>query len=416
MSTTDIAVGGTLSTTGITIGGGLFLTDAALDPYATRAETWHLFTTSRFAVEGLRETGPRATATATATVTAMATATAGPFGDVHRLALKLRERPAPAAARISTTYGCRDRDRAAAPDHPELTPPSPRLRKLLCFAAAAEELAAARGRSASLDGRFGPKADAEATAQLAAFFEGVGTGAPPYWKTAALIRPLARITGPGAGLVLDLPPRLLDERCGSAGIMRFEEIDFPSALTHEPTRRFLRDTGLPEDGDLFRLDACDMEVPLPTLTEYADDQGYGAYGEHERPGGRLPAHADRLIRLGPLAEVPDVDLVLDGATGAVLAWSEPDGTLRPMHADVSTLALTAWLLHGRRAFAQHPAGRAFPAQAIDGSDSSWTVQDGPSGRARDASPIPRPGSTTTAVAARAHSSQVMAQCSSSGPM
>lgn len=37
--------------------------------------------------------------------------------------------------------------------------------------------------------------------------------------------------------------------------------------------------------------------------------------------------------------------MVDGATGAVLAWSEPDITLRPLNADISTLAFTLWLLH-----------------------------------------------------------------------
>jgi hypothetical protein len=152
---------------------------------------------------------------------------------------------------------------------------------------------------------------------------------------AALIRPLARIAGPGEGLVLGLPKRLLDEEFGAGGIMRFEDVDFPPALTHEPTRRFLRESGLPEDGYLFQLDT---EVPLPALTEYYADER-----PDEFAAGLLPAAADRLIRLGQLLE--DTSLVVDGTTGAVLAWSEPDLTLRPLNADISTLAFTLWLVH-----------------------------------------------------------------------
>jgi len=158
---------------------------------------------------------------------------------------------------------------------------------------------------------------------------------PPFGRMAALIRPLARIAGPGEGLVLDLPKRLLDEEFGAGEIMRFEDVDFPTTLTHEPTRRFLRETGLPEDGVVFQLDT---EVPLPTLSEYYAD---------ERPGDltatELPAAADRLIRLGHFLK--DTDLVVDGTTGAVLTWNEPDLTLRPLNADISTLAFTLWLLH-----------------------------------------------------------------------
>jgi hypothetical protein len=118
-----------------------------------------------------------------------------------------------------------------------------------------------------------------------------------------------------SGLALDVP-----------------ELDFPAALTHEPTRRFLRETGLPEDGRLFHLD---MDVPLPTLT---------AYYEAERPGGRLPARADHLIRLGHPAE--DHSVVVDGATGEVHIWSEREAILHPLSRDVSTLAFTLWLLNG----------------------------------------------------------------------
>ncbi|UXY20080.1 SUKH-4 family immunity protein [Streptomyces cynarae] len=157
----------------------------------------------------------------------------------------------------------------------------------------------------------------------------------------ALIRPLARITRPGTGLALDLPPRLLDEEFGSAAIVRFEDVDFPRTLTHEPTRRFLREVGLPETGYWFELDT---DLPLPTLAEYyADDEGVP---EDDPPGD----WADRVIRLGCLLE--DTSLLLDGATGAVLCWSEPDATLRPLDADISTLAFTVWLAHRDRRAAE----------------------------------------------------------------
>lgn len=248
--------------------------------------------------------------------------------------------------RISTTHfdgdpGCMD-----------LSPLAPSLEALLRFAAATEELAAARGRFAAYEGRFGPKTVAELSARLTEVLtEGpaapaTGTAAPapvhdmaPYWRMAALIRPLARIAGPGDGLALALPPRLLDEEFGAGEIMRFEEVDFPSTLTHEPTRRFLKDVGLPEDGYVFQLDT---EVALPTLPEFY---------EEERPeylaSGELPPEAGRLIRLGRIME--DTGLVVDGATGAVLCYSEPDRVLRPLNADISTLAFTVWLVHREKA-------------------------------------------------------------------
>ncbi|WP_236579783.1 SUKH-4 family immunity protein [Streptomyces sp. HM190] len=136
-----------------------------------------------------------------------------------------------------------------------------------------------------------------------------------------------------SGLALDLPALLLDEEFGRSRVWRFEDFDFPATLTHEPTRRFLRDMGLPEEHALFQFDT---DVPLPTLAEYY---------AHERPAfpaGRLPAEADRLIRLGHFVEGNSI--VLDGTTGAAHNWSEPESTLCPLHADISTFAFTLWLL------------------------------------------------------------------------
>jgi hypothetical protein len=154
---------------------------------------------------------------------------------------------------------------------------------------------------------------------------------------AALIRPLSLVAGRGgtSGLSLDLPHRLLDQEFGPGKVARFEDVDFPATLTHEPTRRFLREVGLPEDAHVFSLDT---DVPLATLAEYHADTGAPA---------ELPAGAHRLFRLGHLVE--DNSLVVDGATGAVLNWSEPEATLSPLNTDVSTLAFTLWLLHRERA-------------------------------------------------------------------
>lgn len=225
-------------------------------------------------------------------------------------------------------------------DTPELMerrPLAPSLEKLVRFATAAEELTELRGQFASYAGRFGPQVAAEASRQLLAVFEeGADGEVPPYWRMAALIRPLSLVAGPGtmSGLALALPARLLDQEFGQGEVWRFEDVDFPATLTHEPTRRFLRDTGLPEDAVLFQLDT---DVPLPTLAEHhADD-----------PGAELPDGADHLIRLGYLVE--DNSLVLDGRTGAVLHWSEPESRLYPLNTDVSTLAFTLWLLHRERA-------------------------------------------------------------------
>lgn len=146
-----------------------------------------------------------------------------------------------------------------------------------------------------------------------------------------------------SGLALDLPPRLLDEEFGPGRIVRFEEIDFPRALTHTPTRRFLREVGLPEETPWFHLD---MDVPLATLQEYAT---------HElRLTTPLPPDAARLIRLGEA--VDGTTLTLDGTTGTVLTWPGPEALPQPLNADVSGLAFLLWLAHHRSARALGDVG------------------------------------------------------------
>lgn len=175
----------------------------------------------------------------------------------------------------------------------------------------------------------------------------------PYRRMTALVRLLALAAGAGteSGLALDLPTGLLDREFGRGRVVHFEEVDFPAALTHEPTRRFLRETGLPEEAFPLRLDT---DAPLPTLAEYAEYGEYAGYGTSDFPPvAQLPADADRLIRVGSLAE-DGRSLVLDGATGALLKWTEPEATLHPLGADVSTLAFTVWLLH--RALLETAAG------------------------------------------------------------
>ncbi|WP_432081744.1 SUKH-4 family immunity protein [Streptomyces sp. WAC 04229] len=158
-----------------------------------------------------------------------------------------------------------------------------------------------------------------------------GRETPLFWTSAALIGCLLLSAGrrTTSGLALDLPYRLLTREFGPGRVARFEDVDFPAALTHEPTRRFLRETGLPED--TFPLLADTDGMALPTLAEY--------YGTEFAAGP--PAH---LVRLGRLPDGADV--VVDGATGGVASWHPADGTgPRPLTPDVSTLVFSLWLLH-----------------------------------------------------------------------
>ncbi|MCQ9134317.1 SUKH-4 family immunity protein [Streptomyces hilarionis] len=251
-------------------------------------------------------------------------------------------------------------------DHPGLTPArplAPSLGELVRLATAVDELAALHGQFASYAGRLGPRSAVQAGRALLAAFETAAadadrarhanavSGGPGsagatalLWQLAAVIRPLAPAAGrcTASGLALDLPARFLGEEFGPRAVVRFDDVDCPPALAHAPTRRFLRERGLPENAVPFALET---DTPLRTLAEHAADAGHG----DALPQRRLPAGAERLIRLGGLTA--DADLVLDGATGAVLIRSEPDLGLHPLNADISTLALTFGLI--RREGALH---------------------------------------------------------------
>jgi hypothetical protein len=340
MSTTSAA------TTAIT------LTEDQLDPYVTHAPTrsWltgpglpgesHLFTFEELCAQGLRTVGdstadPDGLLTARLRDQLVIGALLDPLGTAGESVLLDGT-----TGEVATTYFLHDR-----PDLMDARPLAPSLRTLVRCATAADELAGLRGQFASYAGRFGPKAAAEASRHLLAVFEeGSGGEIPPFWRMAALIRPLSLVAGPGtaSGLALDLPSRLLDGEFGPGKVWRFEDVDFPSTLTHEPTRRFLGETGLPEDGTLLHLDT---DVPLPTLAEH-----YAYQGPEGFDPTRLPRRASHLIRLGHLVE--GNSLVVDGETGEILNWSEPEAALNPLNKDVSTLAFTLWLLHREKSLDQ----------------------------------------------------------------
>ncbi|MFJ3227183.1 SUKH-4 family immunity protein [Streptomyces sp. NPDC086783] len=392
-------------TTDTVVGGAIGPADEELDRYAARVPSWLPLTVAGLPSSGATLRGPKTPSAPKPRQARDLTDPLDTLGTLDRLAAELRndlvmdpahayaydrelesivlEGPTGAEGMAGVTGGTGltgmteipgelsvadftdSRRDAALTGHPL---PAPSLEAVLRFTAATEELASVRGRSASLAGRFGPEAVERASAQLTAVFErSVGAGAlPPFWTAAAVVRPLARIGGSGGGLVLELPRRLLDEEFGTGGIMRFEEVDFPPTLTHEPTRRFLRETGLPENGGVFQLDT---EAPLRALAEYCADQWQGDFTDEEL----LPG-ADRLIRLGHLTGA--ADLVVDGTTGAVLAWSDGDGALRPLNADVSTLAFALWLLHRVRSFA--------PTQSLADSRAHLTATTTPALTGTDA--------------------------------
>ncbi|QXE33042.1 SUKH-4 family immunity protein [Streptomyces sp. GMY02] len=224
------------------------------------------------------------------------------------------------------------------------------LHSFTLFALALEWLRTGREIFEEPAGRYGSEAVAESTETLLGLMRDhdpalLGTEyedmeVSPFWRLSFLLSPLTRIAAPGGqdGLALALPEGLLEKGYGADAVVRFADEDLPSALTHEPTRAFLRDTGLVRECVWVSLD----DGPLRTLAEHhaakRDDETYGA----PAPG------AEGLIRIGYLVE--DIDLVIDGATGRVRGWFIPDARLQSVNADVSTLAFTQWLIARVRAF------------------------------------------------------------------
>ncbi|MEU3414023.1 SUKH-4 family immunity protein [Streptomyces sp. NPDC006658] len=346
MSTTDAGVP------------AITLTEAELDRYVTHAPTRGLLAdaglpavTDLLTFSPLRTHGLRTLADAADGPLRLAEELRGRLVIGELLTTAGRERESilldGATGELTTAYLCAPYD---------ARPLASSLHTLLRFAAVTEELTGLRGRFASLAGQYGPQAVTEASRRLLTLFQEGSDGAvPPYWKAAALIRPLALVAGPGtaSGLALDVPARVLDQEFGHGRVTRSEEVDFPPTLTHEPTRRFLRETGLPESAVFFH---ADTDVPLRTLREYFTE---------ERPGypvTDLPAHCDHLIRLGRLRD--ETSLVVDGRTGAVLTFSEPDATLHALNTDVSTLAFTLWLIHHERTIDAH-LGHELATHAYD---------------------------------------------------
>ncbi|MEU8572742.1 SUKH-4 family immunity protein [Streptomyces asoensis] len=282
------------------------------------------------------------------------------------------------------------------PGPADLRPLAPALELLMRHASAVDELAALRGQFACYARRLGPQAVAQAAHRLPAALEEAGDDADDasgaFRRLAAVIRPSALTAGTASGLALDLPLRLLDDAFGSGAIVRFEDIDCPRALGHAPTRRFLREVGLPEEAVRFSLET---DAPLQTLTEYLADDPMGDLMDRSadatragaRTGGRPPANADRLIRLGRLHE--DTSLLVDGATGAVLCWNEQDPAPRPLSTDLSTLALTFWLIRRERALdAVHRLTEACDRLAETMGRTLATVEPGA------CAPAPVPGVAT----------------------
>ncbi|MFD9035196.1 SUKH-4 family immunity protein [Streptomyces sp. NPDC059567] len=254
--------------------------------------------------------------------------------------------------------------RMSSARHAEVHPLAPSLSALARFLTAVDELTGLRGRFAGLAGSTSAEAVGEATGSLLSVFTeeewgdgGWGTAGDPaewdhavpaLWRITALIRPLPLVSGPGGGLRLDLPADLLDEEFGPGEVVRVDPANLPTALEHEPTRRFLTEVGLPKDGLMFGLaDEDTLLLPLP------EDRARAKQDPRLRHlwngTDALPPDADRLFVVGGLMH--DFDVVVDGSTGEVHYLTYDGDTVTPVNADLSTLAFTVWMHSRQQGFA-----------------------------------------------------------------
>ncbi|WP_165966545.1 SUKH-4 family immunity protein [Actinomadura sp. 7K507] len=224
------------------------------------------------------------------------------------------------------------------------------LPSLVGLMAAVTRMHRDQGEFARFAGRRGAAVVAEMTqAMLSVIREhnprllDVSNGISAHWRVAAYISPLGRVAGPGEDLALDLPRGLLAEAFDD-DLRLYEDADLPDVLTHEPTRRFLREHGLAEPN------YCMLDELPQTLTDYFHSNR-DAYpdlftdyfrGHFVDDGETLSESVDNLIRLGSIAD--EIDLVMEGATGRLLGWFRPEGTHRPVSVDVSTAAFAQWLI------------------------------------------------------------------------
>ncbi|WP_353945993.1 SUKH-4 family immunity protein [Streptomyces sp. HUAS MG91] len=247
------------------------------------------------------------------------------------------------------------------PRHAEVHPLAPSMESLRRLVGTVADFDGRCGRFADLAGRAGPEVVREARERLVSGLReeawgaqdwGAGSGPerwplglPNLWRIVAVVKPLALIAAPGRGLLLDLPARALDDVFGPDGVRRFTPDELPSALVHEPTRRFLVEVGLPKEAPSFSA-AGSPDAPLRTLAEDHAESARDPELRHlyEDVADRPPvADADQWLYLGSTPQ--DVDVVLDGRTGAVHHAPCTYDRLTPMNADISTLALALWM-HG----------------------------------------------------------------------
>ncbi|QFG22481.1 hypothetical protein F7P10_16470 [Actinomadura sp. WMMB 499] len=136
----------------------------------------------------------------------------------------------------------------------------------------------------------------------------------------------------------------LIETFGTEQVRRFPEATLPAGLTHQPTRTFLAETGLPTElrsGFLSTEDPADESWMQP-LPELYQEMSTGRRGKWKWP---LPEGAEHCYVLG---RFEGGSIILDGSTGElrfIPDWNEPPS---PLHSDVNALAYFMYLIEVNR--------------------------------------------------------------------
>jgi hypothetical protein len=119
---------------------------------------------------------------------------------------------------------------------------------------------------------------------------------------------------------------------GEQDVWRPPEDTMPRGLSHEPTRRFLRDIGLPVElrNGYLSLDLDVLDGRLETLPQVCEE-----LGEIREWTWRIPDGGEHWYVLGGFF---GGDVAVDGATGRVWFLPEWDQPSQPMHTGVDALA------------------------------------------------------------------------------
>ncbi|MEV2273217.1 SUKH-4 family immunity protein [Nonomuraea africana] len=192
----------------------------------------------------------------------------------------------------------------------------------------------------------------EAHGELAAVMRGWPVSAelgPPEYARMHLAGHERMAGGPAgiAPLPLCRPPvrvtrELLESLYGAGGVIRLAADEIHPAITHEPTRRFLAEVGLPRNGVHEEGWTGDRLRCVKPMTEWWPEEDV----RELRACAGLPGDLGAVFMLD---YVHVGHLFLDGRTGLVYELCEGQGTARIANRDVESYAYFAYVIHRERA-------------------------------------------------------------------